>query len=268
MRDSHLFVDKPWACRTVTYLLTSRPGYGGVADMPRVARIVIENVPHHVTQRGNNRQDVFLADEDRRVYLSLLKDRAEACGLEVLAYCLMTNHVHLVVVPRSAEALARAVGRAHYRYTQYVNRLHGRVGHLWQNRFFSCALDEVHLWRTVSYVERNPVRAKIVRAPWRYRWSSAGAHVGEADRSGLLDLRWWRRTWTPAKWKRELARGEDEQIVDAIRGNLRTGRPLGSDRWISRLEARLNRRLRALPAGRPRQGKGRKRVRRRKSAAS
>jgi putative transposase len=213
--------------------------------MPRVARIVIEDVPHHVTQRGNNRQDVFFLDEDRHVYLSFLKDRAEAYGLDVLGYCLMTNHVHLVAVPRSADALARAVGRAHFLYTQYVNRRHGRVGHLWQNRFFSCALDEVHLWRTMSYVERNPVRAKVVRLPWRYRWSSAAAHVGEADRTGLLDLRWWRRTWTPGKWKRELGRGDDEGILGEIRSNLRP-----------------------VPVGRPKRDQGRKRTRRRKPADS
>ena len=155
--------------------------------MPRVARIVVPSAPHHVTQRGNNHQDVFFVDGDHRVYLELLGERAERYGLAVLGYCLMTNHVHLVVVPSSEEALAKAIGRTHFAYTQYVNRLHGRSGHLWQNRFYSCMLDEPHLWSAMSYVERNPVRARIVRVAWRYRWSSAAAHVGGGDDSRLLD---------------------------------------------------------------------------------
>ncbi|MFH1748015.1 MAG: transposase [Planctomycetota bacterium] len=220
--------------------------------MPRVARIVIENVPHHVTQRGNNRQDIFFADDDRRVYLDLLKERSAACGLRILGYCLMTNHVHVVAVPRSADALARAIGRTNFLYTQHINRRYGRSGHLWQNRFFSCALDEVHLWRTLSYVERNPVRAKMVRVPWRFRWSSAGAHVGADDSDELLNMKAWRAEWTPAKWRHELGRATDEDELASIRRSLHTGRPLGTDKWLSRLEARLNRRLRPLPVGRPR----------------
>jgi len=223
--------------------------------MPRVARIVIENVPHHITQRGNNHQDVFFTDDDRQVYLSLLKERSETYGLEVLGYCLMTNHVHIVAVPRSAEALARAVGRTNFLYTQYINRLHGRSGHLWQNRFYSCALDEVHLWRTLSYVERNPLRARMVRLPWRYQWSSAAAHIGQTDKSEMLDMNWWRKEWTPAKWKRELQHAQNDADLSSIRNSLRTGRPLATDRWISRLETKLNRRLRPLPVGRPKKSK-------------
>lgn len=225
--------------------------------MPRVARIVVEHVPHHVTQRGNNRQDVFFVDDDRRAYLSLLEERSAAYGLNVLGYCLMTNHVHLIVVPKSPDALARAIGRTHFHYTQYINRLHGRSGHLWQNRFYSCALDDVHLWRTLSYVERNPVRARMVRLAWRYRWSSAAAHVSKSDPSGLLDLDGWRQEWTPARWQRVLRRPEDDEEVASIRRCTHTGRPLGTDRWLGRLETRLGRRLRPLPVGRPRQDKPR-----------
>ncbi len=113
-------------------------GHGAV--MPRVARIVIPGCPHHITQRGNNRQDVFFVDEDRDAYLRMLGEQAERFGVRVEAYCLMSNHVHLVATPRHADSLAKAIGRTHWLYTQYVNRLHGRSGHLWQNRFFSCAL--------------------------------------------------------------------------------------------------------------------------------
>ncbi|HSW45266.1 MAG TPA: transposase [Phycisphaerae bacterium] len=165
--------------------------------MPRVARIVVPGMPHHITQRGNNRQDVFFVDDDRRMYLQLLKAQAEIHGLAVLGYCLMTNHVHLIGVPRYEQSLAKAVGRTHFLYSQYINRFHKRSGHLWQNRFFSCALDEVHLLRGLAYVERNPVRAKRVRVAWQYEWSSASAHAGGMDVSGFLDLGEWRRMWVP-----------------------------------------------------------------------
>lgn len=220
--------------------------------MPRVARTVVPGVPHHVTQRGNNRQDVFFVDDDRRAYLAMLKQRSEAYGLKIVGYCLMTNHVHLIAIPATADALAKAVGRTHYFYTQYVNRLHGRSGHLWQNRFHSCPMDELHLWRALSYVERNPVRAKIVRVPWRYRWSSAAAHCGGKDASGLLDLSGWRRRWRVDRWKQELHRPEDAALVGRMRRCLLTGRPLASDRFISKLEALVGKRLRPLPVGRPR----------------
>jgi len=127
--------------------------------MPRVARIVIPGVPHHITQRGNNRLAVFFVDDDRRVYLELLRAQSERFGLKVLGYCLMTNHVHLVATPAGEESLAKAVGRTHFLYTQYVNRLHRRSGHLWQNRFYSCALDEVHLWRAGRIWGRSFIRS-------------------------------------------------------------------------------------------------------------
>ena len=148
--------------------------------MPRVARIVIPDRPHHVTQRGNNRQDVFFVPDDYRTYLAILREQSKRYGLRVHAYCLMTNHVHLVATPRSPESLAKAVGRTHWLYTQHINRLHGRVGHLWQNRFYSCALDRDHYWAAMRYVERNPVRARLHPKAWLYPHSSAAAHVGRA----------------------------------------------------------------------------------------
>ncbi len=148
--------------------------------MARQARIVIPDVPHHVTQRGNNRQDVFFTDDDRRLYLAVLQERCAAAGVRVLAYCLMNNHVHLIVVPPDEGSLAAAVGRTHFLYAQAINHLHGRSGHLWQGRFYSCPLDETHLWRAAAYVERNPVRSRLVRRAWKWPWSSAAVHVGAA----------------------------------------------------------------------------------------
>jgi len=102
--------------------------------MPRTLRIAVPQVPHHITQRGNNRQDVFFVDDDRRVYLSILKEQSEKYGLEILGWCLMTNHIHLIARPSTTDSLAKAVGRTHFLYTQNINYLHRRSGHLWQNR--------------------------------------------------------------------------------------------------------------------------------------
>lgn len=154
--------------------------------MSRIARAVAVGVPHHITQRGNNRQDVFFVDDDRRTYLDILTEKPERYGLEIHAYCLMTNHVHIVAVPTNEDALAKAVGRTHHAYTKYVNKLHARSGHLWQNRFFSCAMEEPHYWSAVRYVERNPVRAA-------YNPMSVGRSDGAvAEPYASAVVRWWR----------------------------------------------------------------------------
>ena len=221
--------------------------------MPRIARIVIPGCPHHVTQRGNNRQDVFFCDDDRRFYLATLKAQAERFGLSVHGYCLMTNHVHLVATPAGEESLARAVGRTHWLHARRVNDLHGRSGHLWQARFHSCGLDEKHLILALRYVERNPVRAGLVRKAWRYPWSSAAAHAGKgADRAGLLDLARWHETWSAEIWEEWLTGDPPAQEQERLRRAAQRGRPLGSDDFLADVEARLGHRLRPLPVGRPR----------------
>ncbi len=219
--------------------------------MPRIARAIAVGCAHHITQRGNNRQDVFFVDEDRRVYLELLQEQAQKYGLQVLAYCLMTNHVHLVAIPHEEEALAQAIGRTHFRYTQYVNRFHRRSGHLWQGRFYSCALDGRHLWPALKYVELNPVRAKLCRRAWQYPWSSAALHTDGKAQSELLDLPRWYRQIGADEWRKELAEGLTDREVARIRLRTHTGRPLGSDRFVSKLETLLGRRVRPLPVGRP-----------------
>jgi putative transposase len=220
--------------------------------MPRAARVVFPGFAHHVTQRGNNSQDVFFVDDDRRVYLRLLRQSAARSGLSVLGYCLMTNHVHLIVTPATAEALAKALGRAHLVYTQYVNRLHGRMGHLWQNRFYSCAMDDSHLWPALCYVERNPVRAGLARLAWQYEWSSARAHAGVSSHdSRWLELDTWSQMWTPEQWRTALRQPYDETMAERVRRKTRSGYPLATDSFLSKLEHRLGRRLRTLPRGRP-----------------
>jgi putative transposase len=219
--------------------------------MARQARIVISGVAHHVTQRGNYRQDVFFTDDDRRVCLALLRESAQRHGLGVWAYCLMTNHVHLVVIPEREDALARALGRTHLMYAQYIHRLHGRLGHLWQGRFASCPLDAAYAVRAVRYIERNPVRAKITRVPWTYRWSSAAAHTGGPGSADVLDLRRWAKLVGDMPWKQRLTDRDDPDTLAAIRLHTQTGRPLAGDSFLSKLETKLGRRLRPLPVGRP-----------------
>jgi putative transposase len=203
-------------------------------------------------QRGNNRESVFVADEDRRVYLQLLQEQADKYGLEVLGYCLMDDHVHLVAIPHEAESLAQAVGRTHFRYSQYVNRVHQRSGHLWQGRFYSCALDRRHLWLALRYVELNPVQARLCRKPWRYEWSSAAVHTDEKAESELLNLRRWYRQTSAEAWRKELAKGLTDAEMGLLRLRTQTGRPLGSDSFLNKIEAVLGRRVRPLPVGRPR----------------
>ncbi len=177
----------------------------------------------------------------------------------------MANHIHLVGTAALEDSLAKAIGSAHFRYTQYVNRLHGRSGHLWQDRFFSCGLDEVDMWRALCYVERNPVRAKMVRGAWRYLWSSAAAHTTGADPSGLLDMQTWLNTWRLERWKSELRCAEDNASTAAIRLSTSRGRPLASDSFLSKLEHRHGRRVRAVPVSRP---KRRRSIPRRGAAGS
>ena len=224
--------------------------------MQRVARIIITGYPHHITQRDNNRQDVFFVDDDRRVYLTLLHEQAIKYGLSVQGWCLMDNHVHLLATPSGTESLAQAVGRTHFLYTQYINRFHDRSGHLWQNRFYSCPLDQQHFWRALRYVETNPVRAKLHRVAWAYPFSSASAHVESKDDTGLLNLDEWQKMATGLNWKNVLRETEDESEIKRIHLHTHRGRPLGSDNFLSRMERRFGRRLRTLPVGRPKKMKG------------
>ena len=145
--------------------------------MARLARIVIPNVGHHITQRGNRRLPVFFSDADRQDYLALLAEHAQDTGTQCLAWCLMTNHVHLVLVPQSPDGLRAMLGEAHRRYTRLINFREGWRGHLFQARFASYPMDDAHLMPAVRYVEQNPVAARLVDAAGDWRWSSARSHI-------------------------------------------------------------------------------------------
>ena len=219
--------------------------------MPRLARTVATGFAHHITQRGNNRQAIFFVDDDRLVYLDYLKQNSDKYSLELFGYCLMTNHIHIVAIPHHEDSLAKAIGRTNFRYTQYINRFHKRSGHLWQSRFYSCALDERHFFTAMKYVELNPVRAKLCRMPWRYDWSSAGVHIDKKCESELLNLSNWYEMISARQWRNALLDGIDDSQVMHLRRNTHTGRPLGNDGFMSKLEKFLGRRIRPLPVGRP-----------------
>jgi putative transposase len=151
--------------------------------MPRTARVVIPGAPHHVIQRGNRRQRTFFGDRDYEAYLNIAAATFREAEVEVWAYCLMPNHVHLIAVPRREEALAAAVGRTHLRYTRMINAREGWTGYLWQGRFASFPMDERYLRACVRYVGLNPVRSGLCPRAADWPWSSVPAHVeGRRDR--------------------------------------------------------------------------------------
>ena len=217
--------------------------------MPRIARVVAKGYPHHVTQRGNYRQPVFEEDNDYVQYLEWLKDYSEKYSLKIWAYCLMSNHVHFVCVPEHEDSLARTFNALHMRYSQYFNQKKRLRGHLWQGRFYSCILDEKHLYTAVRYVENNPVRAGIVRKPHRYKWSSARSHINREKDSVLSQDCYLEKEIED--WLEYLRKKGDEQIIGNIRKSSMTGRPCGDDRFMKKLERLFGKRLRALPWGRP-----------------
>ena len=148
------------------------------------------DIPHHITQRGNRRQATFFEDNDYREYINLLSEWCATCRVDIWAYCLMPNHVHLIAVPSSEDGLRRALGETHRRYTRLINFREGWRGHLWQGRFTSFPMDEKYLLCAARYVELNPVRAKLVDKPADYKWSSALAHIsGDDDSQGKTAFR-------------------------------------------------------------------------------
>jgi putative transposase len=233
-----------------SFLRTSRSDRHYSNTVPRFARVIVPQFAHHITQRGNARRDVFFTPADRQVYLGLLRQYAEHYQLRILGYCLMTNHVHLVVVPAQEASLPKTMREVHGRYARYRNAADRSSGHLWQNRYYSCAVDGAKLARVMCYVELNPVRAGLVRVAEDYAWSSALIHLGGADPAGLVDPEAWRRDWPAENWAHELRRGESDAA--AIREATYSGRVFGSANFVAELERRLNRRIAPGKSGRPR----------------
>lgn len=216
--------------------------------MPRRRRIFIPHQAHHIIQRGNHRQNIFLEHEDFANYTFWINKYAQAYKVDFLAYCLMNNHVHFIAVPQGEEGISRLFNTAHMRYAQYLNHKRKTSGHVWQGRFYSCVMDDVHLYRAVRYVEQNPVRAKMVPYPWDYPWSSARWHVR------LPVERYIKVTDRPAipkaGWKDYLLLG-DATMDEQIRQSTHKGTALAEERFINLWEDRLQCVLRSLKPGRP-----------------
>jgi len=201
--------------------------------MARISRLVVPGYPHHVTQRGVRSIPIFSNDNDRSAYVNIMAEQLRRFGVEVLAWCLMTNHTHLVAVPKDRVALARAIGEAHRRYTRMKNFADGVRGYLFQGRFGSCVLDETHLLAAARYVELNPVHAGMVRSAEEYPWSSARFHLGlisddvlVKDKSllGLVE-----------NWE-EYLRGDDQKANSRLLKAIRSGRPAGSQEFVRLVE--------------------------------
>lgn len=222
--------------------------------MPRQRRLVIPGHPHHVTQRGNNRRDVFFSDTDREVYLSLLSEYSAKYLTEILGYCLMSNHIHLIAVPTTTTALAKALGRTHNDYARWLHIRRRESGHLWQNRFFSCPLDGAYTWAALAYVERNPVRAGMVARCEEWRWSSAREHLGTVEPRNWLHVASWSQNWTPELWRFALNEGLAEAGIQArLHEATRTGRPLGEPDFVAKCERESGLRLfKQKPGPKPR----------------
>ena len=222
--------------------------------MPRIARVYVVDYPHHVTQRGNNREDIFFDDEDRDLYLDTLRRYGRKWGLDIWAYCLMTNHVHILAVPRGEQSLAKGIGTTNLVYTQHINRKYARSGRLWQNRFFSTIVDsDAYLWAVARYIERNPVRSGVVAIPEDYRWSSCKAHIGGGSDPVLSEDAWLEGSSISEYGA--YVKGEDKVTNDSIRKATSTGRPFGGKGFIRRIEGMLGRKLFKKRPGRPRERK-------------
>ena len=154
--------------------------------MPRIARVTVPSVPHHITQRGNRRQKTFFSNKVYAAYIDLMAEWCNRCGVEIWAYCLMPNHVHLIAVPDNEDSLAKAIGEAHRRYTRHINFRKGWRGHLWQGRFASYPMDEVYLMVAARYIELNPVKARLVSKPELWKYSSAASHVYGKERHIII----------------------------------------------------------------------------------
>lgn len=222
--------------------------------MPRIARAVAEGNPHHIVQRGNNREDVFTDPKDREQYLMLLKKYSDKWQVPVLAYCLMSNHTHLLVRPATEQALYKMMQGLTLCYTQYYNRKYGRTGRLWENRFHSFIVDqERYFWAVARYIEQNPVRASIVREAERYPYSSARAHETGTEDSVLGE-----EIFTSGQrndYVQMLRSDLTEEEIEGLRYHSRSGRPLGGEEFVQGIEKRLRRPLARRPRGRPKKNR-------------
>lgn len=208
--------------------------------MARPKRILIPGAPHHITQRGNNKRLVFLCDYDRERYLSLLIKYSSRHDLQILSYCLMPNHIHLVAIPKQKSTIPTVFRSTQSQYSTITNSINGNSGHIWQQRYFSCPMDNNHLVAALRYVEQNPVRAGLVKSPEDYKWSSASAHLSGVDPFNILDMGWWNRKFDTKSWNDFLTENLPDKKVNKIRQRTKTGTPMCGKRLQNKMKLFAN----------------------------
>jgi len=230
--------------------------------MPRSARVIVPNIPHHIVQRGHNRSSVFAEPADFRYYLQTLRTWKNTLGVKVYGYCLMTNHVHLILEPPDdGLVVGKLMRRLAGRQTRYVNKLEGRTGSLWEGRYKASPIQtERYLLACSRYVERNPVRARIVATPEDYAWSSIH-HKLKAASAGWLDADPCFEALGTSHRERaryyadyvsgEIKAEEEELIRQAVNRNQLTG----DDSFVREIEARIGRRIELRGRGRPKKNR-------------
>lgn len=208
--------------------------------MPRFPRLVVPGHPHHVTQRGSRRQATFFCNADYSNYRNLLADQLSKAEAELLAYCLMPNHVHLIVIPYRPDSLSALLRKTHSRYARSINLERGWQGHLWQERFHSFVMDQEHLLAAARYVELNPVRAGLCERPDRWPWSSVHFHLDQTKDPLIAagGMRAYVDDWEPF-----LAEGLTDSELDTLRNHSRNGRPAGCLGFLKALEVTTGRRM-------------------------
>lgn len=210
--------------------------------MARLARVVIPSLPHHVTQRGNGRGRTFFSDDDYALYRDLLAKHCQAADVAVWAWCLMPNHVHLILVPSDADGLRRALSRVHRTYAGIIQARRKRSGHFWQGRFGAVAMDEAHLAAALRYVSLNPVRARLVARPQDWAWSSTRAHLRGRD-DGLTARAPVKEIFPDIAGLLAHAPEDEEGMLTRLRAAESIGRPIGGDRFMARIEKLTGRTL-------------------------
>ena len=217
--------------------------------MPRSIRLYLLDYPHHVTQRGINKEQIFFDEEDYNMMLKYLKEASEKTSSEIWAYCLMPNHIHLLLVPKVEHGLGRCLHLSTFRYAQYFNKKYARTGRLWQNRYYSSIVEvETYLWAVARYIETNPLRSGLVKSPEEWRWSSASFHLNGTPDELIKETSDWLPEVLKARYREFLFDKADNTI---IRKATQSCKPLGAESFISKLESLFNISLQPLKKGRP-----------------
>ncbi len=240
---------------SVTFIFLAVSTFSKLNDytyVPRKPRVILPGEPHHVTQRGGRRQDVFFLEEDREVYLDIMRHYTRKFEVEVLAYCLMTNHVHHMLVPPHQDALKQVMQPLNKLYAEKINARMEWKGHLWQERFYSAPVDHEYFWIAIRYIERNPVEKAIVTHASEYKWSSAASHCNfRADHLLSTSTKWQQLLATKFNWYQWLENKDDLTQIEKLRACTAQHLPCGTDAFLAPLEQATGKTLRPRPRGRP-----------------